>query len=277
MFDRKVLKDRAKLTLSTSYFIILIACVIVNIASSLCMGVLSGRLRKIGLMDLTSVPYYRIIAILAVISVMSLIVLALSIFVLYPLQVGLKYFMLQNEIGDSRLDNLLFPFRVNYKNITLTMFMKNLFIFLWSLLGFIPFAVGIWKFSLADKLAVLMANINVDTISPSQVLSLSGTMFSLFLFSLLFSVPALIKQLQYTMTEYILADDPDLDWRAALDRSKEMMVGNKWAYVKLILSFIPWYIVSYLFCCIGNMLLMPYIEATVAQLYLELSGKNSQL
>ena len=277
MFDRKILKDRAKLTLSTSYFIVLAACVIVNIASSVCVGVLSGRLRKIGLMDLTSVPYYRILAILAVISVMSLIVLALSIFVLYPLQVGLKYFMLQNEIGDSRLDNLLFPFRYNYKNITLTMFMKNLFIFLWSLLGFIPLIIGMWKFSLADRLSVLVMNINVNTVSPGQILSLSGTMFILLLFTLVFSLPALIKQLQYTMTEYILADDPDLDWCAALDRSKEMMVGNKWAYVKLMLSFLPWYIISNMFCCIGNILLMPYIEATVVQLYLELTGKNRQL
>ncbi len=277
MFDRKILKERAKITLSRSYFIILIACVIVNITSSVCMGVLSGKVRKVQFMDMTSIPYYRIMAILAVISLMALIVIALSIFVIYPLQVGLKYFMLQNEIGDSRLDNLLFPFRTSYKNITFAMFMKNLIIFLWSLFSIIPIIIGMWKFGLADKLVILTTKMNMDTASIRQILSVSGSMFVLTLFILLFSVPAIIKQLQYSMTEYILADDPDLEWRTAMEKSKEMMVGNKCAYVKLIISFLPWYIAANLFCCIGSTLLMPYIESTLAQLYLELSGRNMNI
>ena len=53
------------------------------------------------------------------------------------------------------------------------------------------------------------------------------------------------------------------------------MVGNKWAYVKLIFSFAGWYILCNLFCCLGNFVLTPYIEATVAQMYIEISGQKS--
>ena len=134
-----------------------------------------------------------------------------------------------------------------------------------------------WKFGLADKLVILTTKMNMDTASIRQILSVSGSMFVLTLFILLFSVPAIIKQLQYSMTEYILADDPDLEWRTAMEKSKEMMVGNKCAYVKLIISFLPWYIAANLFCCIGSTLLMPYIESTLAQLYLELSGRNMNI
>ncbi|MDD6735352.1 MAG: DUF975 family protein [Clostridiales bacterium] len=269
MFDRKVLKDRAKITLSRSYFMILIACVIVNTVSTIGAGIMSGRIQDL---NFSSMSYIRILAVFAVISLLGLIMLAVSIFITAPLNVGLKYFMLQNELGDSRLDNLLFPFRTEYKNITFTLFMKNLYIFLWSLLGLIPISIALWQFGLFDKLTVLVQQINRESIKAA--LSLSGVMLVLLLFTLIFSIPAIIKELQYSMVSYILADDPDIEWKVAISRSKEMMVGNKWAYVKLIISFLPWYIIANLFCCIGSMLLTPYIEETLAQLYLELNGKG---
>ena len=53
------------------------------------------------------------------------------------------------------------------------------------------------------------------------------------------------------------------------------MVGNKWAFVKLMLSFIPLYIVAGLVCCgIGTVFLAPYVEQTYAQMYLEITGKG---
>lgn len=275
MFDRKTLKSRAKLTLSRSYISVLIACVIVNFAGSAATGLLSGRIRKLYSLNLADMPNYRLIGIMAVIAAMAVVTLALNIAVISPLKVGLKYFMLRTEDDDTRFDNLLFPFRSNYKNITLTVFLKNLFVGLWSLLGYIPLAVGVWKFGLAEKIMLLLQK--ADTVTFGEIFSLGGTMFLFLAFTFLFSVPALIKQLQYSLTEYIMAENFDLSPMAAIGKSKEMMVGNKWAYVKLVLSFIPWYIAANLFCCIGNFLLTPYIEATFAQLYMELSGKNGDV
>ena len=77
------------------------------------------------------------------------------------------------------------------------------------------------------------------------------------------------------MVQYILADNPEMNWKTAIAKSKEMMVGNKWAYIKLMFSFTGWYIISNMVCCIGNFILTPYIEATYAQMYIEISGQKS--
>lgn len=269
MFDRKILKARAKATLSYSYPMILVACVIVNVITSLTLGIFSGRLQKLQNINWNTIPGYRFFLIAAIVIVMALIVLSLAVMIISPLRVGLKRFLLNNENRTGRLDDLLFPFRANYKNIVLTLLLKNVIITLWSLLGYIPILIGFWKFDLADKIILLSQNVN--DVSASDLASLSGTVAILGITTLLCSVPSVIKYLQYSLTEYIIADNPNLSPRAAVDKSKQMMIGRKWEYVKLYLSFIPWYIAANLFCCVGNFLIMPYVEETFTQFYLDLT------
>lgn len=274
MFDRKVLKTRAKLVLSNSYFMSFIACMIVAVISGGGIGLGTKRIQNL---NFEAMSYLRMVAICAVAAMLIIITLLFVIFLISPLAVGLKKFMLGAATdGNISLNQLLFPFKNGYKNIVLTQFMRKLFVFLWSLPGFIPLAVGIWKFELIEriqKLAMMATNESV-----SAIVSLTLLMMLMLLLSLIFSIPSIIKDLQYSLTEYILAEEPDAPWRDVLARSKELMVGNKWAYIKLLFSFAGWYIAANLFCCIGNFLLNPYIEATFAQMYLELCGrgKNSE-
>ena len=68
----------------------------------------------------------------------SLVMLLLSILVFNPLIVGCYRFFLQNSRGLSNLRELGAGFRDDWGNVVLTMFLKNLFIFLWALLFIIP-------------------------------------------------------------------------------------------------------------------------------------------
>ena len=61
-----------------------------------------------------------------------------------------------------------------------------------------------------------------------------------FLWSLLFIIPGIIKGYAYSMTYFILADNPDMDIMDTLRESARMMKGNKWRLFCLQISFIGW-------------------------------------
>ncbi len=269
MFDRKILKSRAKIVLSRSFFTSLIACSIVAFAGS---GVIGMSTRRFQGFDIANMSHLRVAAIFAVIGLLVLAGIAFSLFVTSPLSVGLKHFMLRTANGHDSLENLLYPFKNGYKNVVWVTFVKNLYIFLWSLLGIIPLVIGLWKFGLYEKIQELVFAIQNDSFSAA--FSLSAMMSGLSLLTILFSIPGFIKELQYSMVDYILADDPHTTRHDAIFKSKEMMVGNKWAYVKLLFSFAGWYLAANFFCCLGTFIVRPYIEATVAQMYLEISGQS---
>lgn len=151
--------------------------------------------------------------------------------------------------------------------------MKNLYVFLWSLPAVIATVALIFLFDLPEKVPTLVEQIKADSVAAALKMITIST--SILLVSIIFSIPSIIKDLQYSMVQYILADEPDLNWKSAISRSKEMMVGNKWAYVKLLFSFTGWYFISNMVCCIGNFILTPYIEATFAQMYIEISGQSA--
>lgn len=66
----------------------------------------------------------------------------LSIFVFHPLEVGCKKYFLDASDGNAQLGNMGYAFKNGYINVVSSMFLMNLFIFLWSLLLVIP---GIYK------------------------------------------------------------------------------------------------------------------------------------
>ena len=269
MIDRKELKSRAKLVLSRSYFTVLIACFLVSIVSGGGLGISSKKMQSL---NFTQMPVVKMMAVLIIISVLVLIAVGVSIFVLSPLRVGLKRFMLDNARENASLNLLIFPFQNGYKNVVLTEFMKGLFIFLWSLLAVIPTVILCVLFGLYEKLQYLETAVSNGSFGAAA--AFLGIAFLWLLLTLVFSIPAIIKELQYAMVSYIVAEEPDISWRTALAGSKEMMVGNKWEYVKLFFSFTLWYIAANLCCCVGNVLLAPYVEATFTELYLDISGKT---
>jgi uncharacterized membrane protein len=89
----------------------------------------------------------------------------------------------------------------------------------------------------------------------------------LFLWSLLFVIPGLVKYFSYALVPYIVAENPDIPANRAIEISKKTMKGEKWHLFVLGLSFIGWYILGALACGIGTLFVVPYVEATYSEFY----------
>lgn len=98
-----------------------------------------------------------------------------------------------------------------------------------------------------------------------------------FLWALLFVIPGIYKKYQYYMVEYILAENPDMPYKEVLERSRQMMQGQKWKTFVLELSFLWWEILGVFTCGILQIFyIMPYKQLTRAALYLELTGRTPE-
>jgi len=93
-----------------------------------------------------------------------------------------------------------------------------------------------------------------------------------FLWTLLLIVPGIIAALGYSMTFYILADDPALKPQEALRKSKSMMNGYKLKLFYLWLRFFLLALLCILTLGIGFLWLIPYVHVTMAKFYDDIKG-----
>ena len=170
-----------------------------------------------------------ILSVLALALVIGLIVflfkMMIKAFVLNPIRISAMRFLLTNRVrDDAELSLLDYAFKHNYKNVIITMFFKDLYIFLWTLL---------------------------------------------------FWIPGIVKSYEYRMIPYLLAENPLLSKEDAFRISKEMMDGEKWNTFVLDLSFFGWYLLSVFTCGILAVLYVsPYQLLTNTELYVALSSKT---
>ena len=99
------------------------------------------------------------------------------------------------------------------------------------------------------------------------------TLLKVFLWSLLFIVPGIVAAFRYALAPYILAENPDVTPREAMERSRELMLGHKARLFRLYLSFIGWYLLAILTAGAGLVFLEPYIKTAVTGFYLERVGR----
>ena len=93
-----------------------------------------------------------------------------------------------------------------------------------------------------------------------------------FLWSLLFIIPGIVAGYSYAMTDYILAEHPELTAGEAIEQSKAMMYGNRFRLFCLQFSFVGWDLLCALTLGIGNLWLRPYKQAAEAAFYRDISG-----
>lgn len=90
----------------------------------------------------------------------------------------------------------------------------------------------------------------------------------IFLWSLLFVIPGIVKSYAYRLVPYILAENPGISKDEALKESNRLMMGNKWRVFVLDLSFLGWNILSVMTLGIlGIFYVSPYMNGTNAALY----------
>lgn len=93
------------------------------------------------------------------------------------------------------------------------------------------------------------------------------TAIFVFLWSLLFVIPGIVKAFSYSMAPYILADHPEMSGSDAITASKKLMNGKKWKLFCLNLSFIGWYLLCVVTFGIATLFVMPYVNAATAAFY----------
>lgn len=122
-----------------------------------------------------------------------------------------------------------------------------------------------------DEVSVIFSRF--DIFLKAMGLNLFMALF-IWLWSLLFIVPGIIAAYRYRLAPYLMAENPNLGIREAVNMSKELMAGHKWRLFCLNLSFIGWGILSALTCGIGDLWLNPYIYAANAAFYVDRTGRN---
>lgn len=184
------MKIRAKAQLKTKYWYVFLLTLIV--------GVISGA----------SIP------------------LIIGLLIMGPLTVGLSYALInvvENPNGNDNYELLFEGFKQSFVTSFIAILLTRLFIFLWSLLLFIP---------------------------------------------------GIIKAFSYSMTSYIIAENPTIDPMDAISKSQEMMRGHKFELFMLHLSFIGWYLLGIITFGIALFFVIPYVQTAVANFYVELRGKK---
>ena len=83
----------------------------------------------------------------------------------------------------------------------------------------------------------------------------------------LFIIPGIIAGYKYAMVSHVLAENPELSAREALQRSKELMRGNKWRLFCLHFSFIGWDILTVLTLGLLGLWVVPFKAASNAVFY----------
>lgn len=90
---------------------------------------------------------------------------------------------------------------------------------------------------------------------------------------LLLIIPGIYWSYCYMMVPYLLAENPYMSTRRAMELSRQMMYGEKWHAFVLGLSFLGWALLGVLTLGIGLLFLEPYYQATMAELYAALRSK----
>lgn len=90
----------------------------------------------------------------------------------------------------------------------------------------------------------------------------------IFLWSLLFVIPGIVKSYEYRLVPYLLSECPDMSKDDILILSSQMMKGHKMHTFLLDLSFVGWGLLNIISCgIIGIFYSNPYIHMTNAAHY----------
>ena len=95
----------------------------------------------------------------------------------------------------------------------------------------------------------------------------------IFLWSLLFVIPGIVKTYAYSMAVYILAENKGKSARECIKESNAMTMGYKADLFILGLSFIGWSVLCIVTFGIALIWVMPYMQVTYANTYNLLKSK----
>lgn len=167
MRTRQELKKRGKIAFKSNYAASVLNGIILTIAAqgvSFSISLSDDQLTRL----MESMSWTMLLQVLRAAIPGLLATLILSIFVLAPFEVGSRHFFIENGRKPVKLSECLYGFKNNYWNIVMTMFLKNLYQNLWSLLFFVPGVIKGYSYRLVPF--ILAEN---PDISPNEAIRLS--------------------------------------------------------------------------------------------------------
>ncbi len=142
-----------------------------------------------------------------------------------------------------------------------------------------PFALGLAKVALAfsrgDEPKVELLFSGFENFVNAFLAYLLTTIFTV-LWMLLLIVPGIIAAMSYSMTFFIIAEDPNISASDAIKQSQKMMDGYKMKYFRLCLRFMGWALLCILTLGIGFLWLIPYMQVTSAKFYEDIKINSQQ-
>ena len=173
----------------------------------------------------------------------------IQFFLAAPLIVGLLIFSLNLARGtDAKVSDLFQGFRIVWRVLG-AYILVGIFSFLWILLFLLP-ALAVFGWSIATH-HPLNHQIQVCLFGL-------GTVGICFAISFIY---------YYSMTFFILADEPGNGPLRAIRKSKAMMRERRWKFFCLNLRFLGWVLLSLFTCGLGWLWLFPYILIAKAHFY----------
>ena len=207
MFNRIEIKNNAKTALKHFYLWGLLAVLIYSF--------LSGELSSMfgNFQDITSIfhedsleyqedvfeftqfaegYYLSLAAIFAILvsGVFLLVRAALGIlyrvFIVNVVEIGLYSFFLKNRHKETNLNEMLMPFQTNYKNVVKVTFLKNLYIWLWTLLLVIPGIIKYYEYYFVSYLLAEDPNLTIQEAIATSKKMTDGQKLDILIFDLSF-------------------------------------------------------------------------------------------
>ena len=112
-------------------------------------GLKAGNRGMMGGMVAAAIAIGILIVVFLVIFVLILLV---DVFIINPLEVGCRRFFIRNLNEPAQIGNIGYGFDNNYRNVAKTMFFRDLFTVLWSLLFIIPGIVKAYEYMMIPYL-----------------------------------------------------------------------------------------------------------------------------
>lgn len=164
------------------------------------------------------------------------------------------------------------------ESINKLIFKNNLGIIIWILL--IPLTFGFIKFytDFMDKALIEISTIfwvYKNIFAKSVLLHLFVVAKSL-IWGLLFVAPGVVKFISYSFAPFILLENPDMIISDVMNQSQKITYGYKKFILLFHLSFVGWYILSFLTLGLGLLWLLPYHYISHIILYRNLSTSETK-
>ncbi|MBE5921607.1 MAG: DUF975 family protein [Lachnospiraceae bacterium] len=153
---------------------------------------------------------------LSILIIVLILNIVISIFVFNVIEVGGCRFFTQNAIQPAKLSELIYGFKNDYSKVVGTMFLRNLYIFLWGLLFIIPGIVKSYEYRMVPYLLADDPNLSGDEAFRISREMMNGNKWSAFVLDLSFLGWTLLSSITFGIVgvfyvePYIRATDAEL-------------------------------------------------------------------